>query len=132
MDENQDAKASNYMASVTVSSFEIVILYAELSTGELKYQTLERSLVSLQKALLEQEVCEVICPLNLDKRWKQALEEMGTCTISYQKKTEIDPKDLVLLSEDASDVLKMTLAQLMGYLKETQKQHIDHFYLQSV
>lgn len=127
MDENQDAKASNYMASVTVSSFEIVILYAELSTGELKYQTLERSLVSLQKALLEQEVCEVICPLNLDKRWKQALEEMGTCTISYQKKTELDPKDLVLLSEDASDVLKMTLAQLMGYLKETQKQHIDHF-----
>ena len=84
MDENQDAKASNYMASVTVSSFEIVILYAELSTGELKYQTLERSLVSLQKALLEQEVCEVICPLNLDKRWKQALEEMGTCTNSYQ------------------------------------------------
>ncbi len=127
MDENQDARVSNYMASVTVSSFEIVVLYAELSTGELKYQTLERSLVSLQKALLEQEVCEVICSLSLDKRWKQALEEMGNCTISYQKKTELDPEDLVLLKEDASDVLKMTLAQLMGYLKETQKQHIDHF-----
>lgn len=127
MDENQDARVSNYMASVTVSSFEIVVLYAELSTGELKYQTLERSLVSLQKALLEQEVCEVICSLSLDKRWKQALEEMGNCTISYQKKTELDPEDLILLQEDASDVLKMTLAQLMGYLKETQKQHIDHF-----
>ena len=127
MDENQDARVSNYMASVTVSSFEIVVLYAELSTGELKYQTLERSLVSLQKALLEQEVCEVICSLSLDKRWKQALEEMGNCTISYQKKTELDPEDLILLKEDASDVLKMTLAQLMGYLKETQKQHIDHF-----
>lgn len=127
MDENQDAKASNYMASVVVSSFEIIILYAELSTGELKYQTLERSLVSLQKALLEQEVCEVICPLSLDKRWKQALEEMGNCTISYQKKTEFDVQDLNLLQGEDNECLQQALAQLMGYLKDTQKQHIDHF-----
>lgn len=126
MDENQDAKASNYMASVILSSFEILILYGELSTGELKYQTIERSLVALQKAVLEQEVKEIICPVSLDKKWKKALEEMDLL-VSYQKKTELEKEDAVLLNGETSENLKLALAQLMGYLKETQKQHIDHF-----
>ena len=127
MDENQDAKASNYMASICVNAYEILVLYAELSTGELKYRTLERSLVSLQKAILEEEVCEVICPMSLDKKWKQALEKMEGVLISYQKKTALDPEDQPLLSASDSLSLQEALAQLMGYLRLTQKQHIDHF-----
>lgn len=127
MDENQDAKASNYMASICVNAYEILVLYAELSTGELKYRTLERSLVALQKAILEEEVCEVICPMSLDKKWKQALEEMEDVLISYQKKTALEPEDQNLLNSSDSISLQEALAQLMGYLRLTQKQHIDHF-----
>ena len=127
MDENQDAKASNYMASICVNAYEILVLYAELSTGELKYRTLERSLVALQKAILEEEVCEVICPMSLDKKWKQALEEMEDVLISYQKKTALEPEDQNLLNNSDSISLQEALAQLMGYLRLTQKQHIDHF-----
>ena len=60
MDATMDAKSTNYMASCDVSSFEITVIYCELSTGELKYQTLQRSLVALQKALLEQNVSELV------------------------------------------------------------------------
>lgn len=127
MDENQDAKASNYMASICVNAYEILVLYAELSTGELKYRTLERSLVALQKAILEEEVCEVICPMSLDKKWKQALEEMEDVLISYQKKAALEPEDQNLLNNSDSISLQEALAQLMGYLRLTQKQHIDHF-----
>ncbi len=127
MDENQDAKASNYMASICVNAYEILVLYAELSTGELKYRTLERSLVAIQKAILEEEVCEVICPMSLDKKWKQALEEMEDVLISYQKKTALEPEDQNLLNNSDSISLQEALAQLMGYLRLTQKQHIDHF-----
>lgn len=127
MDENQDVKASNYMASICVNAYEILVLYAELSTGELKYRTLERSLVALQKAILEEEVCEVICPMSLDKKWKQALEEMEDVLISYQKKTALEPEDQNLLNNSDSISLQEALAQLMGYLRLTQKQHIDHF-----
>lgn len=127
MDENQDAKASNYMASICVNAYEILVLYAELSTGELKYRTIERSLVALQKAILEEEVCEVICPMSLDKKWKQALEEMEDVLISYQKKTALEPEDHNLLNNSDSISLQEALAQLMGYLRLTQKQHIDHF-----
>lgn len=127
MDENQDAKASNYMASICVNAYEILVLYAELSTGELKYRTLERSLVALQKAILEEEACEVICPMSLDKKWKQALEEMEDVLISYQKKTALEPEDHNLLNNSDSISLQEALAQLMGYLRLTQKQHIDHF-----
>lgn len=127
MDATMDAKSTNYMASCDVSSFEITVIYCELSTGELKYQTLQRSLVALQKALLEQNVSELVCPMTMDKKWMAALEEMDTTLISKHKKTNIDPEDLPLLNGIESESLKEAFALLMAYLKDTQKQRIDHF-----
>lgn len=128
MDATMDAKSTNYMASCDVSSFEITVIYCELSTGELKYQTLQRSLVALQKALLEQNVSELVCPMTMDKKWMAALEEMDTMLISKHKKANIDPEDLPLLNGIESESLKEAFALLMAYLKDTQKQRIDHFY----
>lgn len=127
MDSTMDAKTTNYMASCDVSSFEITVVYCELSTGELKYQTLQRSLVALQKALLEQNVSELVCPMAMDKKWMSALEEMETILISKHKKSSVDLQDLPLLNGIESESLKEAFALLMAYLKDTQKQHIDHF-----
>ena len=127
MDATMDAKSTNYMASCDVSSFEITVIYCELSTGELKYQTLQRSLVALQKALLEQNVSELVCPMTMDKKWMAALEEMDTMLISKHKKANIDSEDLPLLNGIQSESLKEAFALLMAYLKDTQKQRIDHF-----
>lgn len=127
MDATMDAKSTNYMASCDVSSFEITVIYCELSTGELKYQTLQRSLVALQKALLEQNVSELVCPMTMDKKWMAALEEMDTMLISKHKKANIDPENLPLLNGIESESLKEAFALLMAYLKDTQKQRIDHF-----
>ena len=127
MDATMDAKTSNYMASCDVSSFEITVIYCELSTGELKYQTLQRSLVALQKALLEQNVSELVCPMSMDKKWMSALEEMETILISKHKKASVDSQDLPLLNGIESQSLQEAFALLMAYLKDTQKQHIDHF-----
>lgn len=127
MDATMDAKSTNYMASCDVSSFEITVIYCELSIGELKYQTLQRSLVALQKALLEQNVSELVCPMTMDKKWMAALEEMDTMLISKHKKANIDSEDLPLLNGIESESLKEAFALLMAYLKDTQKQRIDHF-----
>ena len=127
MDATMDAKSTNYMASCDVSSFEITVIYCELSTGELKYQTLQRSLVALQKALLEQNVSELVCPMTMDKKWMAALEGMDTMLISKHKKANIDSEDLPLLNGIESESLKEAFALLMAYLKDTQKQRIDHF-----
>ena len=127
MDSTLDAKSTNYMAAISVSSFDIVVLYAELSTGELKFQTLQRSLVSLQKAIMEQGVSELVVPMSLDKKWVSALEEMEPMLVSKQKKTSMDAEDLPLLNGNDSQTLQEAFSLLMGYLKETQKQHIDHF-----
>lgn len=127
MDSTMDAKTTNYMASCDISSFEITVVYCELSTGELKYQTLQRSLVALQKALLEQNVSELVCPMAMDKKWMSALEEMETILISEHKKSSVDSQDLPLLNGIESESLKEAFALLMAYLKDTQKQHIDHF-----
>lgn len=127
MDASLDAKSENYMAACWVSSFDICVLYCELSTGELKYETLQRSLVSLQKALLEQNVSELVCPMSMDKKWLAALEEMDQLVLSKQKKCSLDDQDIALLNGSDDESLKEALSILMAYLKETQKQHIDHF-----
>ena len=125
MDETLDAKMNNYLASVVLSAWEISIIYCELSTGELKYQTCEHSLVALQKALKEQYIQEVVVAKTLDKKWMAALEE--NFLVSRQNKTALQAEDEKLCPSDASDLLKQNCSQLMAYLKDTQKQHIDHF-----
>ncbi len=127
MDEVADAKSNNYMASIIISSWEICVLYCELSTGELKYQILERSLVSLQKSLMEQHISEVVVPMSMDKKWLSALEEMDSIVVSKQKKSMLDDEDRKLLMEGTANIVEESLSQLMAYLKDTQKQHIDHF-----
>ena len=127
MDEVMDAKSNNYMASISISSWNVCALFCELSTGELKYQILDRSLISLEKALLTMDTSEIVVPVTLDKRWLAALEEMDTITVSLQKKENLENEDVKLLHENDPEIVKNALAQLMAYLKETQKQHIDHF-----
>lgn len=56
-----------------------------------------------------------------------ALEEMETILISKHKKSSVDSQDLPLLNGIESESLKEAFALLMAYLKDTQKQHIDHF-----
>ncbi len=125
MDETLDAKMNNYLASISLNAWEICVLYCDLSTGELKYQILEHSLVSLKKALMEQNCSEVVVSMKMDKRWLSALEE--SFLVSRHKKAKLHPEDEKLCPSDAQALLKENLAQLMSYLSETQKQHIDHF-----
>ena len=126
MDETADTKKENYMAAIVTSGWNTCILFCELSTGELKYQLLDKSLISIQKALMEMQVCEVVVEYTFDKRWLKAFEEMPNFVVSKQKKTKLEEADEKLL-KNSDPLVQDTLALLMGYLKETQKQHIDHF-----
>ena len=126
MDQGLDAKEDNYLASVVVTGWDIHIIYCELSTGHLRYQSIEKSLVSLQKALMAQNVSEIVVSMKIDKRWIRALEEREWI-VSRQKKEKLQPEDENLLNGIQAQAAQESLAQLMGYLNETQKQHIDHF-----
>lgn len=126
MDETADTKRENYMAAIATSGWNTCVLFCELSTGELKYQLLDKSLISIQKALMEMQVCEVVVESSFDKRWLKAFEEMPNFVISKQRKSPLDEVDEKLLKTN-EPLVKETLALLMGYLKDTQKQHIDHF-----
>ena len=44
-----------------------------------------------------------------------------------QRKTELSLEDEPLLGEYTSQSLRNAMGQLMGYLSDTQMQHIDHF-----
>lgn len=127
MEETSESKASNYLAAIHMNGYEVCVLYCELSTGELRSQKLERSLVRLQKALLEMNVSEIVVDSTMDKRWKAAFEELDRFLISTHKKSPLEPDDEKLLTEN-DESMRETLGLLMGYLKKTQKQHIDHFF----
>lgn len=127
MEETGESKTSNYLAAIHMNGYEVCVIYCELSTGELKGQKLERSLVALQKSLMEMNVSEIVIDSSMDKRWKKALGELERFLISTQKRIPLDPEDEKLLP--ANDTLiRDTFETLTGYLNTTQKQHIDHFY----
>lgn len=127
MEETGESKTSNYLAAIHMNGYEVCVIYCELSTGELKGQKLERSLVALQKSLMEMNVSEIVIDSSMDKRWKKALEELERFLISTQKRIPLDPEDeKLLLANDT--LIRDTFETLTGYLNTTQKQHIDHFY----
>ena len=52
---------------------------------------------------------------------------MDSILVSLQKKASLDSEDEKLLPLNPSENLINAFSLLMAYLKETQKQHIDHF-----
>ncbi len=124
LEDENNRQYVNYLGVVATDSWKALLLLCELSTGELRYIELEKSLSQLQNLLNEFEVKELIAPRNLNKTWQKALEQ-SPLVFSLQQAKPLAPEDESLLPVQ-DPLMKSTLEVLMGYLQSTQMQHADH------
>lgn len=115
----------NYLGVVATDSWKAMLLLCELSTGEMRYIELEKSLTQLQNLLSEFNVKELIAPRNLNKTWQKALEEQTSVLFSLQQAQPLASEDESLMPLP-DPLMRSTLEVLMGYLQSTQMQHADH------
>lgn len=125
LDEEAGKKAVNYLGLVALDSRRALLIFCELSTGELRYLTMDRSISAVEAMINEYGIKEVIAPRSLDKTWQKAFEAQDRFLFSVQQAQPLAPEDEALLPL-ADPLLRNGLEVLLGYLQATQKQHADH------
>lgn len=125
MDESAGKGALNYLCVLHVNGWKAALLFCELSTGELRYQIMDKSISQVQKLLQEEEIKELVSSRAVEKTWLRAFEQMEGLVHSTSKGMALNAQDELLLT-DPQPLLKEALEVLMGYLQKTQMQHADH------
>lgn len=125
MEENLNDRSENYMAVIHANTWQICVIYCDLSTGKMKYEILEKSLSALIHALEAMNITELVYDRSLEKSWASALDEQGSYVLSMQKGIPLEIADEALLPV-RDELLEQTLQILMGYIQKTQMKHADH------
>ena len=126
MDEQSDERTSSYIASVYDYQYGLCVVLCEMTTGELKAQLMDKSVISLQKVLLQNNVREIVVEHQFDRRLRKMIEELQTITISSMEKDEIREIYQPLVQGIENQKVLHTFGLLMNYLDETQKRSMSH------
>lgn len=126
MDENSDEKNTNYIASLYDFQYGICVVLCEMTTGEMKAQIIDKSVIALQKVLLLNNVREIVVEHNFDKRLRKMIEELETITISAMNHSEIKNEYEHLIAGISDQRVIHAFSVLMNYLDETQKRSMTH------
>jgi DNA mismatch repair protein MutS len=122
MDEIE-TKSSQYLCAVSVSGWNLACIYCEMSTGQLFWQTSDKTLAGLFALLNEADTVELVSD-NLPAAWMQTLQEAGIMT-TIQEAKPLEESQKALFPDAAP--LQNAGAVLMAYLEHTQKQKAVHF-----
>lgn len=125
LEDENGKQALNYLGVVASDSWKAVLLLCELSTGDLRFIPLDKSLTVLEGLIREYDLKELIAPRSLDKTWQKALQSAEDLLFSVQPASSLSPEDESLLPYN-NPLLQSALEVLMGYLASTHMQHADH------
>ena len=126
MEDFADQNDSNYLCVITSNAYSACLLFCELSTGQLRFHLMDRSLNGMMKIILDMQASEVIASRNIEKKWIPSFQERSEWMFSLQKPMAVSDEDLALLPYK-EPLLQEALEVLMGYISRTQMQHMDHF-----
>lgn len=126
MDEQIDEKSSNYIVSVYDDYEHLILVYCELSCGELKAQYVERNNISLKKAIMSLDPKEVIVNSDLNTEYLKMLQKLPNIVLSFEDNHELK-KNYEYLIKNNQPYLKDALGQLINYLEYIEKTDITHF-----
>lgn len=124
--DDADLKADrNYLTAVHSDGWKICLLFCELSTGELRYAIVQRSITEVQKILLDLKVKEVVSDRSLDKTWQNAMKQRDEWVFSTIRPAVLSSEEEQLDSRE-DPIIKETLKVLMGYLDSIQMREVLH------
>ncbi len=126
MDEVNNEKDSVYLASIYDFQYGLAVVLCEMTTGEVRGQIIQKHVMSIQKALLGNNVREVVIPEKFDKKVLKIIDDMDCITISPYNELDIKSEYKHLLSNVEDDRLIKSFALLTNYLDITQKRSMSH------
>lgn len=126
MDEVNDEKNNIYLASLYDFQYGLAIVLFEMTTGEVKGQIIQKNMMSIQKALLGNNVREVVLAEKFDSKVIKIIKDMNRITLSQHNDFELRGRYESLVEEVEDERLKKAFALLTNYLDTTQKRSMSH------
>lgn len=126
MDEVNDEKNNIYLASLYDFQYGLAVVLFEMTTGEVKGQIIQKNMMSIQKALLGNNVREVVLAEKFDSKVIKIIKDMNRITLSQHNDFELRGRYESLVEEVEDERLKKAFALLTNYLDTTQKRSMSH------
>ena len=124
--ENKTSTANNFIAAVGVFDFHYALAFADLTTGEMMVETIEKKMSLLENELLSQGVREVVVSGRDQSDQLKQLAEVNHMMISlfdHEDKSHANDRRF----KEITDFKQIKVASLLlNYLEETQKRSIDY------
>lgn len=118
---------NNYIASLYMDVRQAFLCYADISTGEMKMQTLESSKEKILEKVLSLDIKEIVLPTNVDANFVLYLKSNSNVCVSYYNddSTSIEDEPLFVHLNDPRQIA--VTARLYNYLKNMERRELSYF-----
>ncbi len=119
-------KGNNYIGCIGSSENYYVFAYADISTGEIYVENIEKDIELVINEILNLAIREVVVSTSFSHQDILKIKSRDNILISYENDDNITMEhDYVL--QDVRDVFQQhALVRLLNYLKETQKRELNY------
>lgn len=122
-----NAKENNYITSLSKVEKEYALSYADISTGEI-YLTTFKDLNQVLNEIMNLSSKEIVIGKNFNANLLTNLKNNYQILISVSENNKLDDKDKYIIY-GIDDKYSESIAILVNYLNETQKQFIKHLQI---
>jgi DNA mismatch repair protein MutS len=120
------AKDNNYIGCLDLAENRYVFSYADVSTGEIYVENIEKDLAEVCSEITNLSIKEVIVATNFNAKDIMFLKNQKNVLISYENDNNVSIEHEYILNNVYDLFQRSNVVRLLNYLKETQKSSLDY------
>lgn len=121
-----DEKENNYLTCLSDFTTNYVLVYTDLSTGDIFSIVLDKDNRLLINELLSIETKEIIVDHKFDQKILQELINLNKITLSFEDDVSLRDEYFYIQENIVDSRIKITINRLINYLVRTQKRELTH------
>lgn len=120
------SKDNNYIGCLDVTSNYYVFSYADVSTGEIYVENLEKDLESVMSEIDNLSIKEIVVSTQFNAKDLMTLRNRKNVLVSYENDNNPEIEHEYVLSNVFDLEQRKNVVRLYNYLKDTQKNSLDY------
>lgn len=119
-------KDNNYLGCLDEQENYYIFSYADVSTGEVFVENLEKDIEVVINEVNNLNIREVVVATSFDQRAIIKLQQRNNTLISYENNNSIEMEHEFILTNVKDLFQRMNVVRLVNYLKNTQRRELDY------
>lgn len=125
-------KDNNYLGQISEATNCFVFAYADVSTGEIFVENLEKDIESVIDEIINLNIKEVIVATSFPAKYIEKIKQKRNILISYEN-NDIEGLEHQYILTNVRDLnQRKGVVRLLSYIKDTQKKDLDYMKIATV